>query len=166
MKRSWMKQRSDNPKNKAVRNLDDALSLCIRNDRDAALPCILCGKYKSPDEFDNGHFIERGRMETRFHPYNCNKECRSCNTSHVSGFRPDKGFGYGLAIDQKWGVGASLFLYQLSRKPTLEMLQWSENELKQLTSAARMGYPVYVQLYFELRPTHRLTFAQQSGTLT
>lgn len=160
MKRSWIKQRSNNPKNKAIRNLDDAASKMIRLDRDSALPCIVCGGYYQPEEFDNGHFIERGRMETRFHPLNMNKECSYCNSSHVSGYRPDKGYGYGLAIDQKWGVGASFFLYELSRKPILQMLQWSEIELNTLKDAARHGPRIYNQVYYELRPTHRFTNSQ------
>lgn len=41
---------------------------------DAVLPCVGCGETRP--RYDNGHFIERVRTATRFHSWNCNKECR------------------------------------------------------------------------------------------
>jgi hypothetical protein len=115
-------------------------------------PCILCHKHK--ERYDNGHFIERGRMATRFHPMNMNKECTGCNNSHESGYRPDKGFPYGLAIDERYGPGAAKFLYDLSR-PTH---QWSLGELLVLKDAAKQSYRAYETTYYELRPTARFIF--------
>jgi hypothetical protein len=69
----------------------------------------------------------------------------------VSSFRPDKSYGYGLAIDSKWGGGSAKLLWDISRP----IHQWTTNELEQLRSAARMGARTYAQLYFDLRPTHR-----------
>ncbi len=148
MKRSALKRISSDPRKKAIAALDRALSDMIRLGRDLESPCILCGKYKLA--YDNGHFIERGRMGTRFHPMNCNKECTGCNNSHVSGYRADKGFPYGMAINRKWGAGVAEFLYELSRP----ISSWDIKELEQLKSAARIGSAAYRQLYFELRPSH------------
>jgi hypothetical protein len=77
-----------------------------------------------------------------------NKECSACNSSHISGYRPDKSFAYSVAIDAKYGDGTAKFLYELS-KP---IHQWTTGELNLLKDAARMGSRVYEQVYFELRP--------------
>jgi hypothetical protein len=68
----------------------------------------------------------------------------------VSGYRPDKGFVYCVAIDAKWGDGPAKFLYNLSRPTHTE----GTAELEQLWSAARIGPRAYDQLYFILRPSH------------
>ena len=59
-------------------------------------------------------------------------------------------FEYGVALHRKYGPGTAAFLDALSRN----IEPWSTLELQQLRSAARMGYQVYSQLYWELRPTH------------
>ncbi len=121
--------------------------------RDEKDPCILSGHNRCDrrNRMECGHFIERERMATRFHPWNVNKECCRCNTSHVSGYRPDKGFPYGLAIDAKWGDGTAKFLYKISRP----IHQWTTDELNFLKDAARRGSRVYEQAYFELRRGHQ-----------
>ena len=59
-------------------------------------------------------------------------------------------YEYGLAIDRKYGKGWAAFLEKLARTQS----DWTMEELEQLRGAARMGYPVYLQLYKQLRPTH------------
>lgn len=143
---------------RAGRNLDDALSKMVRFDRDADLPCILCGQSKQ--EYENGHFVPRGMDMTRWHPMNCNKECHGCNNQHVSSMNPDKGFPYGLAIDARYGEGTAKFLWLLAY-PKQEVGKmkpvpgWTVRELEGLKFAARMGPRVYEQTYFEMRPDHR-----------
>jgi hypothetical protein len=53
----------------------------------------------------------------------------------VSSFRPDKSFGYGLALDEKWGRGTAKFLWDISRP----IHQWTTNEMEQLASGAKYG---------------------------
>ena len=53
-----------------------------------------------------------------------------------------------LAIDRKYVKGTAALLYKESKK----IKQWEIKELEQLLAAAKMGYPVYVQLYNELCP--------------
>jgi hypothetical protein len=148
---------------RAIRNADDAVSLMIR-ERDKDLPCILFefNDCDPRDERECGHFIEREREATRYHPWNLNSESKGCNKSHVSGYRPDKGFPYGLAIDEKYGAGTALFLYRLAHPlheknamPRDE--SWSVRELGTLTDAARRGATVYEATYFMLRPHHWLS---------
>jgi hypothetical protein len=129
-------------------------------ERDKDVPCILFGQpieCSPKNKMECGHFIEREREATRFHPWNLNKECAPHNSSHVSGFRPDKGFPYGLAIDEKYGAGTALFLYRLAhplhaKNAIPKDESWTTVELGTLTDAARRGYPVFFQVYREMRP--------------
>ena len=145
---------------RAIRNADDAVSLMVR-ERDRELGCIL-SEYNDCDPRDTmecGHFIPREFEATRYHPWNVNAESRGCNSSHVSGYQPDKGFPYGLAIDAKYGEGIALFLYRLAhprheRNAIPKDESWTTTELEQLKAAARMGARVYSACYAELRPHH------------
>jgi hypothetical protein len=58
-----------------------------------------------------------------------------CNRQDYSGYGKEKSFEYGLAVDEKWGAGTAVFLYQLAK--TID--PWNVLELEQLRSAARMG---------------------------
>ena len=61
--------------------LDKEFSLFIRL-RDAMLngyfKCISCGQIKPFEQADNGHYINRQHMSTRFDEMNCNAQCRHC----------------------------------------------------------------------------------------
>lgn len=126
---------------KEVKKLDIALSKLVRAYEES---CITCGS--TQEQCDNGHFRRRECMSTRFHPMNVHRQGVKENR-----FEGGKPFEYGLALDEKYGDGAALFLFNLSK----ETCQWSIEELQQLTSAAKMGYHPYCQLYYELRPHHR-----------
>lgn len=62
--------------------LDKEFSLFIRL-RDAMpngyFRCISCGQIKPFEQADNGHYINRQHMNTRFDEMNCNAQCRHCN---------------------------------------------------------------------------------------
>ncbi len=62
--------------------LDKEFSLFIRL-RDAMpngyFKCISCGQIKPFEQADNGHYINRQHMNTRFDEMNCNAQCRHCN---------------------------------------------------------------------------------------
>jgi hypothetical protein len=132
MKRGPCRKYSKSPQQAGIPQTDDAVSLMIR-ERDEKDPCIVCGELKN--KYDCGHFQEREHMSTRFHPCNLNKECVGCNRHDYSGYGKDKSFEYGMAIDKKYGAGAAVFLYSLSRQHD----SWTANELSQLRSAARIG---------------------------
>jgi hypothetical protein len=52
--------------------------------RDAALPCISCGRHHD-GQWHAGHYLSTGaRPELRFEPLNVHKQCQPCNT-HLSG---------------------------------------------------------------------------------
>jgi len=136
-------------RDRSLQSLPDVVSLMIRErDRDEA--CIACGRFH--DKYDAGHYRRRELMPTRFHPLNLNNEGTGCNRgTHNNKYGMKDMDLYRENIDKKWGDGTAQFLYKLSQ--TIE--SFTTDELEQLRSAARMGYPVYSQLYWELRPTHR-----------
>ena len=76
-------------------------------------------------------------MATRFHPYNVNSQ--GVKENRLEGGRT---YEYGVAIDKKYGAGTATFLKKLSR--TIE--PWETREQDQLTAAARLGYPVFLQV--------------------
>lgn len=52
--------------------------------------CISCGKIKSFDHLQAGHYIGRRHMILRWNPFNCNLECDGCNGfdgNHLIGYR-------------------------------------------------------------------------------
>jgi hypothetical protein len=113
-------------------------------ERDSGLPCVSCGNLRT---LAAGYFRTSTHGTTRFHPFNLSGQCATCNR-----YSGGVTYEYSLELDLRFGQGTALFLKKLS--DTIE--PWTTTELDQLRAAARMGYPVYVQLYFELRPHHRL----------
>ena len=52
--------------------------------RDAAQPCISCGRHHQ-GQYHAGHYMSRGaHPELTYEPLNCHKQCAPCNT-HLSG---------------------------------------------------------------------------------
>jgi hypothetical protein len=142
------KYRGWNKKQAQKSPTDDVISICIR-ERDKDLPCIVCGKFK--EKYDCGHFMEREFIPTRYHPYNLNAECVGDNRQDGMGYGKDKGFLYGMRIDEKYGSGCALFLYNLSK----EHDEFTPDEMTGLRAAARKGSNVYEAYYFEIRPRHK-----------
>jgi hypothetical protein len=96
--------------------------------RDAALPCVSCGRHHE-GQYHAGHYLTVGaRPELRFTPDNCHKQCSACNT-HLHG---------------------NLILYrvELIRRIGLERVEalegphppakWSVDELKTIRDAYRL----------------------------
>lgn len=73
------KKRTKAPKQKTQaqlkKELDTVFSLYIRKVHPAV--CYTCGKTGIP--LQNGHFISRGYLATRFHENNCRPQCIGCN---------------------------------------------------------------------------------------
>lgn len=82
-------------RSKALRRADTAFSLFIRT-RDSqqydglAFKCISCGRVLPIEQADNGHYINRAHLATRFSELNCNAQCRHCNRfdeGNIQGYR-------------------------------------------------------------------------------
>lgn len=83
--------------------LDRAFSKYIRlrdSDENGLCRCISCGKIHRWDDIDNGHFINRRHMGTRFDEKNCNAQCRHCNS-----FDEGNAAGYAAGLIAKYGNG-------------------------------------------------------------
>lgn len=144
----WRK-RPQNEHQREVKLTDIAVSKMVRI-RDTF--CITCDQ--PHDTMDCGHFRRRECMATRFHPMNVNAQGVKENR-----FEGGRMYEYGLAIDRTYGAGWAAFLYKLSQK----IEPWETKELQQLRSAAKMGFPVFKQVYFELRPHHWFEAAPQKA---
>jgi len=86
--RQSMKERAEKIKTRGthLKELQAAFNAWIRL-RDAALPCISCGRPASwKGQWDAGHYLSRGSSPAiRFDPANVHKQCLPCNR-HQSGF--------------------------------------------------------------------------------
>lgn len=96
--------------------LDKVFSLYIRL-RDSKsfgykfFKCISCGEIKPFEQADNGHYINRQHMNTRFDEMNCNAQCRHCNRfmeGNIQNYRKGLVAKYGeqrvILLEAKQGI--------------------------------------------------------------
>jgi len=64
-----------------IQELDTIFSRYIRMKEsiDGVARCVTCGTRDSWKMMDNGHYIVRGKIGTRFDERNCHVQCRRCN---------------------------------------------------------------------------------------
>lgn len=69
--------------------LDKWFSLYIRHkyEEDGLVRCYTCSVRKPVKEMQNGHWIPRNNLATRFHEENCRPQCVGCNMFQKG--RPD-----------------------------------------------------------------------------
>ena len=114
---------------RAVQRLDKVFSLYIRL-RDSraygfrAFRCISCGRIKSFEYADCGHYYSRRNMATRFDEDNCHAECSYCNR-----FSADHLIAYRLNLVRKIGEQRFALLGVKSKA----VRKWSVWELEELT---------------------------------
>ena len=107
-----VKKRNYKSKPNLVKKLDRLFSLYIRL-RDAMpngyVRCISCGKIKTFDDVDCGHFYSRTHMATRFDEDNCNAECKFCNrfsADHLIAYQTNLIRKIGISRFEKLGLKA------------------------------------------------------------
>jgi hypothetical protein len=66
------------------------------------------------------------------------------------GYMGGMSYEHGKGIDLKYGNGTADFLAKIAGKSE----PFPEDDLNLIKDATRKGYPVYLQIYRELRPTH------------
>lgn len=106
---NWKKKTSSTDYTKARDLADKWMSKYIRlrdADENGYGRCISCGRIVHWSEADNGHYINRGHLNTRYDEQNCNLQCRNCN-------RFDEGNkeGYCLGLIAKYGDEVVNHLY-------------------------------------------------------
>lgn len=103
-KRSKATTATKKPKSKTQaqlkKQLDTIFSIYIRqrdSDQDGIGTCYTCGKRAHWKQLQNGHFISRSYLATRFHEDNCKIQCLGCNV-----------FGNGKPLDFEEHLKADL----------------------------------------------------------
>jgi len=71
------------------KKLDQVFSLYIRHkyEKDGLVSCYTCSVRKPVKEMQNGHWIPRNNLATRFDEENCRPQCVGCNMFNKG--RPD-----------------------------------------------------------------------------
>lgn len=111
MERSTMNRR---PKIRSIgwwkRTFDTVFSQYIRQ-KDAKndiATCVTCGRQEHWKKMQNGHYIARNHMATRYDESNCHVQCIGCNM-----FKNGNMDEYALFLISKYGEG---ILVELNRK--------------------------------------------------
>jgi len=109
-----------------VKKLDKVFSIYIRksyaNDFGMAT-CYTCGKFAHWKDLQNGHFISRGHMATRWDESNCKIQCSGCNIFKNGNYTE---YSYRLLKE----IGEKGMDELMAKKKQIK--QWSIAELKEL----------------------------------
>lgn len=109
-----------------MRETQAAFNSWVRQ-RDAAEPCISCGRHHE-GQYHAGHYLSRGaHPELAFEPLNCHKQCAPCNT-HLSGNQAR----FRQALIAKIGIDAVEWL-----EGPHEPKKYSIDELKEIKARYR-----------------------------
>lgn len=87
--------------------------------------CITCGRHLTVysngkwGEGQNGHFITRGFMVTRFDDMNCHLQCAHCNAWRD---KYDMTQAYAKEVEKRYGKGTVAELIELSKQPASQKL--------------------------------------------
>jgi hypothetical protein len=114
----------------SIKNCDKLFSEYIRK-RDCPEgygKCATCGQIKSIDKLDNGHFLSRRFLNTRWNEKNANVQCQKCNR-----FEYGNQYEHGLFIDRKYGKGTAEKLHLLSKFD----IKHTKTELKEIAKYFR-----------------------------
>ena len=112
------------------RKLDRIFSdyIRLRDSKDGICYCITCGRpvpWKSR-ECHCGHFMNRGRLSTRYHEKNCHAQCMTCNS-----FAEGEQYKYGKEINKRYGEGTAEELTVLSKVKSKLGADWYEETIRE-----------------------------------
>lgn len=112
---------------KLIEKLDRVFSLYIRL-RDAfphsgTTLCISCGRPHHWTKVDNGHYMSRRYMSTRFDPMNCHAQCKACNIFNQGNIQM-----YRKSLVRMYGEQE---VNKLEARARVLKKNWSEYELEQ-----------------------------------
>ncbi len=153
------KDRKTAPKEKdetkvLIGKLDDIFSHWIRLsdcDKNGMLKCATCNHFDHWTKFDNGHFMSRRHMATRFERMNCNPQCGGCNNPmmgvEVSSMNTpftlisDGGDGTALKMKVLSGTTKHWFPFELRA-----MITYYKSEVKRLKGGKVWNMKKYLEL--------------------
>jgi hypothetical protein len=119
LKKSKKREKRENNTRLLKAKLDKVFSIWIRI-RDNGV-CFSCGDKKHWQEQQNGHYVSRSKMSTRYDEQNCHCQCLPCNV-----FKKGNYPAYSEALINKYGVA----IISILNKKGQEIKQWTANELK------------------------------------
>jgi 5-methylcytosine-specific restriction endonuclease McrA len=118
-----------------VKKLDKAFSELVRlkgADDDGWCQCVSCAYVGHWKGLDNGHFVDRDHLPTRWDLDNCRPQCPSCNR-----FKTGRRYEFGMALNRELGPGTAERLIAKGNGPSqqikdkaLELLQDIRLKLK------------------------------------
>lgn len=91
-----------------VKEADRVASLYVR-ERDRGKPCVTCGA-KWEENHQNGHFMSRRHLNTRWFQKNTHSQCPKCNL-----WWSGEQFLHGLAIDRMYWQGTAEQIMRLAQ---------------------------------------------------
>lgn len=115
---------------KLKKELDTVFSVYIRKkyaDADGNVACYTCGKVLPWQQIQNGHFISRSYLATRWHEDNCRPQCVGDNI-----------FGNGKPLD---------FEYNLKKELGADYIEEMKLERHKILKLDRVWYNERIQFY-------------------
>ena len=94
--------------------------------------CISCGKIKTTDQMQAGHFMSRRHLSTRYDERNVNGQCIACNY-YGQGIQ----FRHGMNIDKKHGAGTAELLEVLSKTKSKLTDEWYNQSIERYKHAIK-----------------------------
>lgn len=119
---------------KLKKELDTIFSRYIRMkyaEKDGTCKCFTCDYRNHWKKLQNGHFVSRYYLSTRFDERNCRPQCYTCNM-YRNGMTPD----FSQNLEKELGKGITEELYREARKivkyfPYEELIEIYKEKVKQ-----------------------------------
>ncbi len=108
------------------KKLDEVFSKYIRY-RDEG-QCFTCPRKDHPKRMQNGHFVPRQYLITRYDEQNCNCQCYACNMLYGG-----QGATYGIRLAKKYGQEVVEKLEQSRWKSVKLSTVWYEDQIAHYT---------------------------------
>lgn len=113
---------------KLKKELDTVYSIYIRllyADLDGYVSCFTCGARMHWKKIQNGHYISRTYLATRWHEKNCHPQCIGCNI-----FKHGNMDEYAVALVKKYGARILMTLNAYKHKVVKVSLDDYERDIK------------------------------------
>jgi hypothetical protein len=83
----------------------------LRESKNHNSECFTCGKVDHWKKLQNGHFMSRKHLSTRWDETNCQVQCAGCNV-----FRYGEQYKFSIGLNAKYGDGTADAMLQKSRQ--------------------------------------------------
>jgi hypothetical protein len=83
----------------------------LRESKNYNSECFTCGKVDHWKKLQNGHFMSRKHLSTRWDETNCQVQCAGCNV-----FRYGEQYKFSVGLNNKYGDGTADAMLQKSRE--------------------------------------------------